>query len=47
LIEANLFEEATAAFGHARQRFFGDVHGNARLLSQQLIQTFEECPTTC
>jgi hypothetical protein len=33
LVEAYLFEEAPAAFCHARQRFFGDVHRNARLLS--------------
>src|SRR5215212_2207768 len=30
--DGNLFKEATAAFGRARQRFLGDVHRDARLL---------------
>src|SRR5829696_6819961 len=47
LVKIYFFQEATAALGHARQRFLGDLHRHTRLLAQPLVEMPEECSATC
>src|SRR5215210_5336941 len=46
LVKIYLFQKATAALGHARQRLLSDMHRHTRLLAQPLVEMPEECSAT-
>src|SRR5215212_9366352 len=47
LVKIYLFQEATAALGHARQRIFSNMHRHTCLLAQPLVEMPEQGSATC
>ena len=46
LVKIYLFQKATTALGHARQRLLSDMHRHTRLLAQPLVEMPEQGPAT-